>query len=261
MQGRYFQSSDQKDAPLVALVDAWAARHFWPNASPLGKQFRLGPKEPWREVVGVVGSVKRPVVAFLGRGDVGQVYLPYAQVPKPGMSLAVRTSRDPHAMIATVRNVVKDVDVDQPVFEEKTLDEARAVGMAPQRLTATLLGGFAMVALLLALTGIYGVVAYSVAQRTREIGLRMALGAKQRDVLKLVLGQGIMLMAIGVVIGLAGGLLLTRVLSSLLYGVRATDPLTFMGVSLLLGGAALLASYIPARRATKVDPMVALRYE
>jgi putative ABC transport system permease protein len=261
MLGRYFQNSDQKGAPLVALMDEWGAKHFWPNSSPLGKQIRMGPKEPWREIVGVVGAVKRPVVAFLGRGDVGQVYLPLAQAPKPGMSLAVRTSGDPKAMIATVRGVVRDVDVDQPVFEEKTLDEARAVGMAPQRLTALLLGGFAIVALLLTMTGIYGVVAYSVAQRTREIGLRMALGAKQRDVLKLVLGQGVVLMSIGIGIGLAGGLALTRVLSSLLHGVRPTDPPTFVGVSLLLGGAALLASYIPARRAAKVDPMVALRYE
>jgi putative ABC transport system permease protein len=261
MQGRYFRDSDQKDAPLVALVDAYAAKHFWPHSSPLGKQIKLGAKQPWLEVVGVVGSVKRPVVAFLGRGDVGQVYLAFAQEPKPGMSLAVRTAGDPEKMLATVRNVVRNVDINQPVFEEKTLDEARAVGMAPQRLTALLLGGFAMVALLLAMTGIYGVVAYSVAQRTREIGLRMALGAKQSDVLKLVLGQGLLLTLVGLGIGLAGGLAVTRVLSSLLFGVRPTDPPTFVGVSLLLAGAAFLASYIPARRAMKVDPMVALRYE
>ena len=120
VQGRYFQKADQKGSPLVAVVDEWAARHYWPNASPLGKQIKLRSKDPWLEIVGVVGAVKRPVVAFLGRGDVGQVYFPFAQAPKPGMSLAVRTSGDPKAMFATVRNVVKDVDVDQPVFEEKT---------------------------------------------------------------------------------------------------------------------------------------------
>jgi putative ABC transport system permease protein len=211
--------------------------------------------------VGVVGSVKRPAAALLGRGEVGQVYFSFAQEPKPGMSLAVRTAGDPTKLLATIRTVVREIDADQPLFEEKTLEEARAAGMAPQRLTSLLLGGFAGVALLLAMTGIYGVAAYSVAQRTRELGLRMALGARQGDVLKLVLGQGVALMLIGVGLGLAGGLALTRYLSSFLFGIRATDPPTFAAVSLLLAGAALLASYIPARRATKVDPMVALRYE
>jgi len=259
--GRYFLDSDRQGSALVAIVDEWTAKRFWPNENPLGKRIKLGRKNPWLEIVGVVGSVKRPVLAFLGRGEIAQVYLPFEQYARPAASLAVRTDGDPRALATEVRNVVRDVDADQPVFQIQTLEEAFATGMAPQRLAALLLAGFAAVALLLAMIGIYGVVAYSAAQRTREIGLRMALGAKPIDVLKLVLGQGMVLMLIGVGIGLAGALALTRVMSTLLYGVRPTDPPTFVCVSLLLGGAVLLASYIPARRAMKVDPMVALRYE
>jgi len=261
IRGRYFSDSDRQGSALVAIVDEWTAKRFWPNEDPLGKRIKLGQKKPWLEIVGVVGSVKRPVLAFLGRGEVAQVYLPFEQYPRPAASLAVRTDGDPQALGSEVRNVVHDVDADQPVFQIQTLEEALATGMAPQRLAALLLAGFAVVALLLAMIGIYGVVAYGAAQRTREIGLRMALGAKPIDVLKLVLGQGMVLMLIGVGIGLAGALALTRVMSTLLYGVRPTDPPTFVCVSLLLGGAVLLASYIPARRATRVDPMVALRYE
>jgi putative ABC transport system permease protein len=261
IRGRYFSDSDQHGGALVAIVDEWTAKRFWPNQDPIGQRIKLGAKKPWLEVVGVVGVVKRPVLAFLGRGEIAQVYQPFEQYARPAASLAVRTDGDPRALVTEVVNVVHNVDADQPVFQIRTLQEALATGMAPQRLAALLLAGFAGVALLLAMIGIYGVVAYSAAQRTREIGLRMALGAKPQDVLKLVLGQGTMLMLIGVGIGLAGALALTRVMSSLLYGVRPTDPPTFVGVSLLLGGAVLLASYIPARRATKVDPMVALRYE
>ena len=177
------------------------------------------------------------------------------------MSLAVRTEGDPRSLATGIWDVVRNVDIDQPVFEVQTLEEAQGAGMAPQRLATLLLGGFAAVALLMALVGVYGVVAYSVAQRTREIGLRVALGATEHQVLKLVLRQAIRVLCLGVGAGLAGALALTRALSDLLYGVRATDPPTFIAVSLLLGGAVLLASYIPAWRATKVDPMVALRYE
>ena len=261
VRGRYFLDSDRKSAPLVAIVDEWTATRYWPNEDPLGKRIKLGSKQPWLEIVGVVGAVKRPVLAFLGRGEVGQVYLPLAQYPMPAMSLAVRTDGDPKSLGTAIRDVVRNLDADQPVFELQTLEEAHSAGMAPQRLGALLLGGFAFVALLMAVIGIYSVVAYNVAQRTREIGLRLALGAEPMDVLKLVLGQGSVLMLIGVGTGLAGALALTRVMSSLLYRVRPADPPTFVCVSLLLGGAVLLASYIPARRAMEVDPMVALRYE
>jgi len=261
VRGRYFLDSDRKSAPLVAIVDEWTATRYWPNEDPLGKRIKLGSKQPWLEIVGVVGAVKRPVLAFLGRGEVGQVYLPLAQYPMPAMSLAVRTDGDPKSLGTAIRDVVRNLDADQPVFELQTLEEAHSAGMAPQRLGALLLGGFAFVALLMAVIGIYSVVAYNVAQRTREIGLRLALGAEPMDVLKLVLGQGSVLMFIGVGTGLAGALALTRVMSSLLYRVRPADPPTFVCVSLLLGGAVLLASYIPARRAMEVDPMVALRYE
>jgi putative ABC transport system permease protein len=261
VRGRYFRESDQKASPLVAIVDEWTAKKYWPNDEPVGKRIKLGSKDPWLEIVGVVGTVKRPVLAFLGHGEIAQVYLPFEQYARPAASIAVRADGDPKALVPALRNVVHDVDADQPVFQMQTLEEALATGMAPQRLAALLLSGFAAVALLLAMIGIYGVVAYSAAQRTREIGLRKALGATPADVLKLVLGQGVVLMLIGVGIGLAGALALTRVMSSLLYGVRPTDPPTFVCVSLLLGGAVLLASYIPARRAMNVDPMVALRYE
>jgi len=261
VRGRYFKDSDRKGTLLVAIVDEWTAKRYWPNEDAIGKRIKLGPKEPWREIVGVVGSVKRPILAFLGRGEMGQVYLPFAQYPRPAMSVAVRTEGDPRSLAMAIRDVVRSVDVDQPVFQLQTLEEAQGTGMAPQRLATLLLGGFASVALLMALVGVYGVVAYSVAQRTREIGLRVALGATEHQVLKLVLRQAIRLLCLGVGTGLTGALALTRALSGLLYGVRATDPPTFIAVSLLLGGAVLLASYIPARRATKVDPMVALRYE
>jgi predicted permease len=261
IRGRYFLESDRKSTPLVAIVDERAAKRHWPNEDAVGKRIKLGSKEPWLEIVGVVGAVKRPLLAFLGRGDVGQVYMPLEQYPRPAMSLAVRTEGDPRALVAAIRGVVRDVDADQPVFQIRTLEESLATGMAPQRLAALLLGGFALVALLLAMIGIYGVVAYSAAQRTREIGLRMALGANRKDVLELVLGQGVLLMLIGVGLGLAGALALTRLMHSLLYGVGPTDLPTFVCVSLLLGAAVLLASYIPARQAMKVDPLVALRCE
>jgi putative ABC transport system permease protein len=259
--GRYLEESDGKNAPLVAVVDAWTAKRYWPNQDAVGRLIKLGRKEPARQIVGVVGDIEPGAWVKLVKGQVGQVYLPLNQSPKPEASLVVRTRGEPMAFASAVRQVVHDVDMDQPVFHVQTLDTARVATRAPQRLAALLLGAFSGVALLLATVGIYGVVSYSVGQRTREIGIRMALGAEQRDVLRLVVGQGFVLAALGVIIGLLGAFGLTRFLSSLLYGVRPTDPVTFAGTSVILCGAALLASYLPARRATKVDPMVALRYE
>ena len=261
IRGRYFSGSDRKGAPLVAVVDAWAAKHFWPDSDPTGKFLKLGRKQPARRIVGIVGEVEQSVVVKLVKGRLGQVYLPFAQEPKLAMSLALRTTNDSTALVSLVQKTIREIDVDQPVFQIRDLESARAAGATPQRLATTLLGGFAAVALLLAMIGIYGVVAYSARRRTREIGIRMALGAERSDLLKLLLRQGMALTLIGIAIGLAGALALTRAMSSLLYGVGASDPRMFVGVCLLLSASALLASYIPARRAAKIDPVVALRQE
>jgi len=261
LRGRFFQDSDQKDGLRVAIIDEWTAKQYWPNEDPIGKRVKLGKKEPWLQIVGVVGNVKRPVLAFLGRGEIAQIYMPFAQYPRSSMSIVVRSAADPKRLTTAFQDVVRQVDIDQPLFQVATLEEAQGAGMAPQRLAALLLGAFAGAALLMALVGTYGVVAYGVAQRTREIGLRVALGAARPQILTLILKQAVILMLAGVGIGLLGALALTRVMSSLLYGVGATDPPTFIVVSLLLCGAVFLASYLPARSAAKVDPMVALRYE
>jgi len=189
------------------------------------------------------------------------VYLPFAQDPKPAMSLAVRSVGDPTALVPAVRQTVRDLNMDQPIFQVQTLEAARAAGRASQRLATILLAGFAVVALLLAVIGLYGVVSYGVGQRTREFGIRLALGAPRREVLHLVLRQGAMLAVAGAGLGLAGAFALTRLMSTLLYGVQATDPLTFAGVTFLLIVVALVASYLPARRATRTDPLLALREE
>ncbi len=262
VRGRYFTEQDGPDAPGVAMVDETMARKYWPNEDPVGKRisFETGPDNNprWREIVGLVSHVRHKDLE--GESRV-QYYVPLMQRPNAGIFLAVRTSGDPESLSPAVRGVVREMDKDLPVYKVTTMQQLVSDSMAQRRFSMLMLGIFAAVALVLASVGLYGVLAYSVTQRTREIGVRMALGAQTRDVLKMVVGQGMVLALAGVGVGLVGAFALTRLMRSLLYGVTATDPLVFAGVAVLLAGVAFLACYVPARRATKVDPMVALRYE
>jgi putative ABC transport system permease protein len=261
LRGRTFTWADNERSLPVAIISRMAAELYWPNEDPIGKRVSIydgderGPV--WREVVGIVGDIRHDGLKERVRPG---IYVPVLQSPTFIMVLAVRTRMDPSSLSAAIRRAVMAVDKDQPVFL-RTMEQAVSDSMSDRRFQMTLLGVFAAVALLLAAIGVYGVISYSVSQRTHEIGVRMALGAQRRDMLRLVMGQGMRLALTGVAVGLVAAFAMTRVLSSLLYGVTATDPGTFAGVSLLLVGAAFLACYIPARKATKVDPMVALRYE
>ncbi len=259
VQGRSFTESDDSKAPLAAIVDESFARYFWPNESPIGKRVAFATREPqWRTIVGVVRHAKHYGLNIDGRE---QIYFPHAQRPRRTMYLSIRTAGEPQNMLNSVREQVRSLDPNLPLFNVATMEERLAESVAQPRFNVLLLGIFAAVALVLAAVGIYGVMSYSVSQRTHEIGIPMALGAQPADVLKLVVRQGMVLTLIGVAAGLAASFALTRFLSSLLYGVSATDPVTFAGVALLLAAVALAASYLPAQRATKGDPLVALRYE
>jgi putative ABC transport system permease protein len=259
MRGRDFTDHDTEAAPGVVLINQAMVRRFWPNEDPLGKQITMNGKS-FFSIVGVVGNVRQ-----LGQASetTPEVYLSYLHDPVdwPYRTLVVRTVGDPLKQVGLVEQAVWSVNRDQPVSNIRTMEQVLADSVAEPRIFTLLMGVFAALALALASVGIYGVVSYSVSQRTHEVGVRLALGAEQFDVLRLVIGQGMLLTGIGLGIGLAGALALTRFLSSFLYGVRPTDPITFTVVALALAGVALLATYIPARRATKVDPMVALRYE
>ena len=258
--GRAFTEQDRADAPPVVVVNESLARRDFPGEDPIGKRITVWRDEKFaREIIGIVGDVKS---SRLDAETDSQIYVPYAQdAGWGGLSLAVRTTVEPETLTAAVRGAVLSIDKNQPVHDIKTMDDVVAASVANNRLVVLLFGLFALLALLLATVGIYGVMSYSVAQRTHEIGIRMALGAQQADVLRLILKQGLMLTLAGVGLGLAGSFALSRLLESLLYGVSATDPITFGGLSLLLMAVALLACYIPTRRAMKVDPMVALRNE
>ena len=266
-EGRYIDEHDTKQSQPVVVVNETMARQFWPGESVLGKRIRFGLAETeandtWFTIAGVVEDVRdmgldAPVKA--------EMYLPYRQmtgftfyVPR---DLVVRTSGDPKSLVAAVRQEIHAVDPDQPLSNIATMDEVLSTDTASRRVVMILLAAFAALALLLAVLGIYGVLAYFVAQHTPEIGVRIALGAQARHILGLVLKRGMTLAVVGVGIGLAASYALTRLMASLLFGVSASDPKTFASISLLLAGVALLACYIPARRATRVDPMVALRYE
>ena len=261
LKGRDFDQRDSFKAPKVTIIDERLAREYWPGEDPLGKRIRFGPpedNEPWHTIVGVVGEVKHDRLDASTRKS---VYLPYAQTPVGGLSIVIRTEGKPEKLIAAARAQVRELDPDLPVTRIMPMTDVISRSVWQPRLYTALFGVFAGVALILATVGIYGVMSYAVEQRTREIGLRMALGAQRNDVLKLVVGHGILVAAIGIAVGLGAAAALTRLMSSLLFEVSATDPMTFAVVSALLAGVALGACFIPARRATKVDPMIALRYE
>jgi putative ABC transport system permease protein len=263
LRGRTFTDADDEHAPLVALVNEKLAHQFWPNEDPLGKRFMWGHPDPnkapkWVTVVGVVADTKLYGLANPARLE---IYDPFRQDVNSDMNLLVRSKVDPAAMISEIRGAVALVDKDQAIFAISTMDQLRSDSIATERLTLVLLGLFSALALTLAAIGIYGVLSYSVAQRTHEIGIRMALGAPNAGVLRMVLSQAGQMALLGIVIGLLASLALTRMMASLLFGVSASDPLTFSAVGAILFLVAMLACYIPARRAMRVDPMVALRCE
>jgi putative ABC transport system permease protein len=263
IEGRVFTERDKADSPPAVVISETTARRFWPGENAVGKHIKVGQStsssRPWLTVVGVVKDVRQFELIIEPKP---QMYLPYQQAEffEP-RALIIRTNFDPLSLAATVRQTVWDIDKDQPVSDISSMEEIVSESVARQRFSVLLLGVFAGLALVLAAVGIYGVMSYSVAQRTREIGIRMALGAQRGDVLKMTIGHGLRLVLTGVAIGLAGAFVLTRVMSTLLFGVSPTDPLTFISISIVLVSVAVLASYVPAVRATRVDPMFALRYQ
>jgi len=262
LKGRSFTGQDRENTPNVIIVNEALASRYWPNQDAVGKRLGFFEEDPgkqeWREIVGVVGNVRHKA---LETEVMPEAYFPYQQVPENFMNLVVRTASDPASMVPTIRSQVLSVDKDQPVSDIMTMEQRLARSVASKRFVMFLLGAFSILALGLSAVGIYGVMAYLVTQRTQEIGVRMALGAQKRDVLKLVVLKGMALAVIGTAIGLGASLALTRLMRSLLFEVTPTDWLTFVTASTVLLTVALLASYIPARRATKLDPLIALRYE
>ncbi len=259
LKGRVFTSADTPDVTRISVVNETLARRMWPGEDPIGKRWKFGRLDgpsPWREIIGVVADVKLNGVES---ETPMELYLPLAQQPRDFLGLVARTAGDPLQAAPAIERAVRAIDKDLPVFSIRSMDQLMGNSLAQRRLTLTLLASFAALALMLAAIGIYGVIAYSVRQRTRDLGIRMALGAQRRDVLKLILAQGLKLTLIGVAIGLLAAFALTRWMEALLFGVRPTDPLTFTVIALVLTLVALVACWIPARHATKVDPLVALR--
>jgi len=260
LRGRYFSEADVGNSAGVIIINETMAHRSWPNEDPVGKNIAIDKtgETGAREVVGVVGDVKHYGLATEPRRE---MYVPYLQRPRHSMTLVVRARSDPINLAKVVHYAVRKVDKDQPVFNTRTMEDILSNSISRPRFSMLFLAIFSAVGLCLAAIGTYGVISYSVSQRTHEIGIRIALGARTSDVLKMVMQQVLKLTLIGLGIGIAAAFALTRVISSMLYNISPTDPVTFVCVSLFLAGVTLLASYIPARRATKVDPMVALKYE
>ena len=261
LSGRDFTDADGTDAPGVTIIDERLAQEYWPNETALGKRIRFGPpesNEPWKTIVGVVAAVRHQSLdRFTRKG----IYVPHRQITDRDMTIVARASDNPASLATAMRKLVLDIDSQQAVTNLLTMNEVVSRSVWQPRFYTILFSVFAVVALILGSVGIYGVMSYSITQRTHELGIRMALGAQTSDVLKLVIGRGLILTLTGVGIGLAGALALTRLMTGLLFGVAATDLITYAGVAALLTTVSLVACYIPARRATKIDPMVALRYE
>ncbi len=258
VKGRDFTADDHAQAPGVVIISEAMARRYWPNEDPIGKRLRQG--TPWLSIVGVVGEVKYRGLPQNPNAD-PDIYLPLSQSPSGYLFMAARSEVDPKSLVAAARDVLRNLDPDLPVYDIATMPEMVADQTAQSRFGAWLLSLFGVLALILAAVGIYSVMAYAVEQRSREIGVRVALGARSGDVLKMVIGQGMRLTLLGVALGLGAALALTQLMKRLLYGVAAADPLTYGAIALLLTLVALLACWIPARRATKVDPMIALKCE
>ncbi|HYE73495.1 MAG TPA: ABC transporter permease [Blastocatellia bacterium] len=258
IRGRNFNEGDKGDSPLVFLINQTMANRFWPNEDPIGKQVQIVGNNTPGTVIGIVGDTKNRMITDVQ--DL-QMYASYSQMPGVFATIIARTNVEPLSIANTVREAVWKIDPDQPMWKIRTVEYMFQATIGNQRFILTLMGIFAALALTLAAIGLYGVMSYSVTQRTHEIGIRMALGAMPGDVLKLALKQGMTLALIGVAIGFGVAFLLTRLMATLLYEVKPSDPLTFAGIAVVLTSIALLACWIPARRATKVDPLVALRYE
>jgi putative ABC transport system permease protein len=258
LRGRVFTDQDGKDVQSVVVINQSMARSIFGSDDAIGKRLFIGGAKDSSEIIGIVGDVRH---SSLDQEPKPEMYVSYLQTPRPAYTLAVRTNLEPTSMAGAVRNEVWTIDKDQPMTLVKSMDQMRSESLASLRFNTIALSIFAAIGLILAAVGIYGVMAYSVGQRTHEIGIRMALGAQPASVLRMVLGQGMILVLIGVVIGLAASYGLTRIMTSLLFGVTATDPFTFASVAVALVLVALFANYIPARRATKVDPLIALREE
>lgn len=268
LKGRFFADDDRIGSQPVAIVDENLAREYWPDEEPIGKRIQHNMQDPWSVIVGVVKHIRFTQLA----GDEsstsgsqtaskGAYYFPMYQTQAPFGFLIAKSSGNPEALAGMIRQAVRDIDSNLPVSDIKTMEARVAESLGPQRFAAELLAVFAALALVLAAVGLYGLISYGVMQRVNEFGVRMALGAAPRDVVRMVLGQGLRLALAGTAAGIVAGIVLMRVMQSVLYGVSPADPLSFAGAAILLTVVALTACYVPARRAMRVDPMVALRYE